>query len=272
MAKSDLAATFRALHAGPALLILPNIWDAGSARLVASLGARAIATTSSGVAWAHGYRDGNYLPIDIHAAAIREISRAVDLPVTVDAEAGYSSDPAVVGEVITRLIDAGAVGINLEDGSDAPDLACAKIEAAREAAARAGVALFVNSRTDVFLRQLAPGREVDETLARAKRYAEAGCDGLFIPGATDAAAIRAIAAGTPLPVNVMARPGLPPLAELRALGVRRLSAGAAIVQAALGLVRRLSESFLAEGVSAQLFLGALPYPELNQLMLADNDQ
>jgi 2-methylisocitrate lyase-like PEP mutase family enzyme len=259
------AAGFRALHAGPDALILPNVSDAGGGRLMESLGAKAIATTSSGLAWAHGWPDGDSLPIDIHAAAIREIERAVRLPITVDAEGGYGSDPAAVAEAIARLIDAGAVGINLEDGSETPDVPRAKIEAVKAAASRAGVDLFVNARTDVVLRGLAPGREVEETLIRARLYADSGADGLFVPGARDPAAIRAIAGAVALPLNIMALPGLPPIGDLAALGVRRLSAGGAISQAAWGLTRRLGEAFL-RGDMSELFSGAMGYSDLNGLM------
>ncbi len=259
------SAAFRALHAGLDLLILPNVSDAGGARLMESLGAKAIATTSSGLAWAHAWPDGDRLPVEIHATAIREIERAVKLPITVDAEGGYGRDPAAVAEAVGRLIDAGAVGINLEDGSETVDATRAKIEAVKRAAARAGVDLFVNTRTDVFLRQLAPGREVEETLIRARLYADAGADGLFAPGATDPATIKAIAEATALPLNVMAWPGLPPIGELAALGVRRLSAGAAIAQAVWGLSRRLGEGFL-RGDMSELFSGSMGYGDINGLM------
>jgi 2-methylisocitrate lyase-like PEP mutase family enzyme len=203
--------------------------------------------------------------VEIHAAAIREIERAVKLPITVDAEGGYGRDPAAVAEAVARLIDAGAVGINLEDGSETADATCAKIEAVKGAAARAGVDLFVNTRTDVFLRQLAPGREVEETLGRARLYADSGADGLFIPGATDPVAIKAVAEAIALPLNVMAWGGLPPIGELAALGVRRLSAGSAIAQAVWGLSRRLADGFL-RGDMSELFSGAMGYAEINGLM------
>jgi 2-methylisocitrate lyase-like PEP mutase family enzyme len=259
------SAAFRALHAGPDVLILPNVSDAGGARLMESLGAKAIATTSSGLAWAHAWPDGDTLPVEIHAAAIRQIERAVKLPITVDAEGGYGQDPAAVAEAVARLIDAGAVGINLEDGSETPDATRAKIGAIKSAAARAGVDLFVNTRTDVFLRGLAPGREVEETLIRAGLYADSGADGLFTPGATDPAAIKAIAEAVALPLNIMAWPGLAPINELAALGVRRLSAGAAIAQAVWGLTRRLGDGFL-RGDMGELFAGAMGYGEINGLM------
>jgi 2-methylisocitrate lyase-like PEP mutase family enzyme len=149
--------TFRILHRRPNLLILPNAWDAGSARLIESLGATAIATTSAGVAWSRGYPDGDALPIEQLLATAREIARVIRVPLTIDIEGGYSGDPAVVAQVVAGVIDAGAAGINIEDGAVLPDLLCAKIEAARQAASRTGVDLFINTRTDVYLRAFSSG-------------------------------------------------------------------------------------------------------------------
>ncbi|MGK9234236.1 isocitrate lyase/phosphoenolpyruvate mutase family protein [Inquilinus limosus] len=257
---------FRRLHQD-GILLLANAWDAGSARLIESLGAQAVATTSAGVAWAHGYPDGDALPLDLLVATTADIARIIRAPLTVDAEGGYGADPAAVGEAVARLIGAGAAGINIEDGAGTPDLLCAKIEAIKRAAARSGQDVFVNARTDVYLRGLAPeGGRVAEALARAERYRAAGADGLFVPGVTKPEEIRAIAAGTPLPLNVMARPGLPGAAELSALGVRRLSAGAAIAQAVLARTAALAKPFLQDGVSDPVVAEAMPYPEINALM------
>src|SRR5262249_2800590 len=154
-------------------------WDAGSARLVESLGARAIATTSAGVAWAHGYPDGDALPIARLLETVRAIARVVRVPLSVDVEGGYADDPS---EHIAALVGAGAVGINIEDGAAPPELLAKKIAQAKSAAARRGVDLFVNARTDVYLRGLVPEAErVRETLARAARYRDAGADGIFVP-------------------------------------------------------------------------------------------
>src|SRR5262249_37479072 len=180
--------------------------------------------------------DGNALPVRLLRAAIDEMVRAIAVPLTVDIEAGYTAEPRGVGELVASVADAGAVGVNLEDGADSPDLLCAKIAAARSAAKRTGVDVFVNVRTDVYLRSLVPAeRAVAETLARAGRYRGAGCDGLFVPGVVAPAEIRTIAGGIgDLPLNVMAGPNLPEAAELRSLGVRRLSAGVALASAAFG--------------------------------------
>jgi hypothetical protein len=159
------AEAFRRLHQD-GLLILANAWDAGSARLIESLGAPAIATTSAGVAWAHGYADGDLLPVPLLLATVHDIARVNRVPLTVDCEGGYSSDPAAVGETIAAVVEAGGVGINLEDGSGPPDLLCAKIEHIKRAVARRGADVFVNARTDVYLRSLAPAGARRETLAR----------------------------------------------------------------------------------------------------------
>ena len=220
----DLATAFHRLHAGPDVLLLANAWDAGSARLIESLGARAIATTSAGVAWAHGYPDGDALPTSLVLATTEAIARVIRVPLTVDIEGGYSDDPAAVGRLIGALIEAGAVGVNLEDGGGSPDLLCAKIAAARKVADGLGVALYINARTDVFLRGLVPEADrVDETCARAARYRAAGASGIFVPKALEPQQIATIARAVELPMNVLAWPGLPAAAELASLGVRRLT-------------------------------------------------
>ncbi|MBV8036231.1 isocitrate lyase/phosphoenolpyruvate mutase family protein [Roseateles sp.] len=261
---------FRQLHQGPALLKVANVWDAGSAVLVQALGVPALATTSAGLAWALGHADGNHLPIAEHAAAIRRIVRVARVPLSVDSEAGYSDDPATVADNVMRLAEAGAVGINLEDGAGAPALLCRKIEAIRAATARAGIDLFVNARCDVYLKNLAPGRSADEVLRRARAYAAAGADGLFAAGATAVADIQALVAGQPLPLNLLARPALPGPDELQRLGVRRLSAGSAIAEAAWGRAQRAAAGFLAQGGGADLYDDATPYPQVNGAFAAAN--
>jgi 2-methylisocitrate lyase-like PEP mutase family enzyme len=263
-----LAAQFRERHRQAKPLVLPNVWDACSAALMQSLGAEAIATTSAGVAWSCGYRDGDRLPINLHVSAVRQIERVINRPLTVDAESGYSDEPSEVGENVARLVDAGAVGINLEDGQTEPQMLCRKIEAAKAAALRNGIDLFVNARTDVYLQALAPGKELAETLRRAALYAAAGADSLFVPKVVAASDILALVAQQPLPLNVMACPGLPSLAELAALGVRRLSAGSAIVQKALAVAKLAATGFLATGSVEALYMDTLSFADVN-LMLPD---
>ena len=245
---------FRKLHAGPAPLMLPNAWDAGTARLIESLGAKAIATTSAGLAWSRGYPDGNALPNDQLIAAARSIARCIRVPLSIDIEAGYSDDERAVARLAVRILDVGAVGINIEDGADSPDLLCKKIEAIRESAAHSGLDLFINARTDVYLRRIAAkDAAVDEVIRRAARYRTAGCDGLFVPGLSDGGAMARIAAAIePLPLNIMASPDMPSIEALQQSGVRRVSAGSTIAQAALGRTSRLAAGFLA-GTTSEMF-------------------
>lgn len=262
----SLAKTFRELHAPGRLLRLPNAWDAGSARLIEASGAEAIATTSAGLAWARGYPDGDVLPARVLAAAVAEITRVVKIPVSTDFEGGYSDDPRAVGENIAAVLDTGAVGINLEDGGASVDLTCAKIEAVKQAASRAGVDLFVNARTDVFLRGLVPGdRAVAESIERGRRYRSAGADGFFVPKVTDVAQMRAIADAVALPLNVLVMPGLAPVAELQKAGVRRVSAGSGIAAAAFGVAQRATKQFLESGRYDAMFESPAGYVEMNQL-------
>jgi 2-methylisocitrate lyase-like PEP mutase family enzyme len=257
--------TFRALHEGPAVLRLANVWDAGSARLVASLGAAAVATTSAGLAWSLGYPDGGAMPADVAISAAANVVRALSVPLTVDLEDGYATEPEVVAGRVVRLAQVGIAGINIEDGGDEPAVLAAKVEAIRAALAATGADVFVNVRTDVYLRGLAPeGARVSEVLARAKLYRDAGADGLFVPGVSQPDEIREVAATAGLPLNVMYVPGLPSVAELGALGVRRLSAGSAIAQATWGFARAVAEAFLDSGT---LPAGsAMDYGEIQQLL------
>jgi 2-methylisocitrate lyase-like PEP mutase family enzyme len=260
------AQVFHALHQS-GLLLLPNAWDAGSARLIESVGSRAIATSSAAVAWSHGYADGNFLPGPMLVATVAEITRAIRVPLSVDLEGGYSDDPVAVGAVVAGIIGEGAVGINLEDGVGAPDLLCRKIEQARRAGERAGVNLFINARTDVFLRNtIPPPRRLEEALTRAGLYQAAGADGIFVPGLVDAPSIRILAGSVKRPLNVMARAGLPSAAELALLGVRRLSAGSGLPEVMYGRIAAMAAAFLRTGDSAPLLADAMPYRVINALM------
>lgn len=261
------ADTFRSLHAAGQFLILPNAWDAGSARIIESSGATAIATSSAAVAWANGYPDGNALPPEMLTRTIEAITRVIAIPLSVDSEGGYSNDAAEAAENIRAFVNAGAVGINIEDGSESPDLMCAKIEAAKRAGEKAGVNLFVNARIDVLLKQLKPPEQaIEETLTRAARYRDAGCDGIFVPMLTREHEIEAVVRGVdPLPLNVMCVPNLPPAPDLRRLGVRRLSAGASIAKAAISLTRQLASEFLAGGDSAAVYRHVTDKTDINAL-------
>src|SRR6187402_2786670 len=200
------AQRLRDLHRSNELLVLPNAWDPASAAVVQHAGAPAVATTSAGVAWACGWPDGDQLPASEMIAAVHRILRVVDLPVTVDIEEGCSDDPEEVARLVATLVDEGVAGINIEDGSKSPDLLVAKLQAIRAALGKRD--LFINARTDVYLRGMASGdAAVAEVLGRAKRYVDAGIDGMFVPGIAVIDEIRRVAEGiTPVPLNVMLVP------------------------------------------------------------------
>lgn len=262
-ARPNDAVTFHALHED--FLILPNVWDAASARLVQDAGAKALATSSAAVAWAHGYADGHHFSPAKLVKVVAAIARVSALPITTDVEGGYSDDPKSVAETVSALIDVGAVGINIEDGKAPHEAHVRKVEAARQAAERAGVALFINARTDVYLKQLAPpDAALEETLTRARALREAGASGLFTPRAavTD---LAALAQGAGLPLNVMAMPGLPDAAALKALGVRRLSAATATFNAAYAALTDAAGEFLARGDSEALWARRGTPPDYNAL-------
>jgi 2-methylisocitrate lyase-like PEP mutase family enzyme len=198
---------------------------------------------------------------------VAEIVRVVKVPVSVDSEAGFSRDPKQVASFVLKLVELGVVGINLEDGTEPADLLAAKIEAIKNAVSRAGVDVFVNARTDVLLKKLVPAEQaVSEVLARAELYARAGGDGLFAPLVTEPEAIRKLTDAVRLPVNLLAVPSLAPVAELRALGVRRLSAGSAIGQYALAAAQAVVQRFLADGQSSALFATPGALPNMNALL------
>jgi 2-methylisocitrate lyase-like PEP mutase family enzyme len=266
MSLSETARAFHALHQS-GLLILPNAWDAGSARVIEEAGAKAIATSSAAVDWVHGYPDGEAVPAETVLATIKEIVRTVRVPVTADIEAAYAQDATAASAFIARVIDAGAVGINIEDGTAPPDVLAAKIARIKDVAEKSGVALWINARTDVYLRRLKEGEEAyAETIARARRYRDAGADSIFVPGFVEDAAIGQLVRDVVLPLNLLAWSGLPPADRLKTLGVRRLSAGAGIGRCALGETYARAKAFLSEGASEPFSGGPLGALNLNTLM------
>lgn len=248
-AQATRAEAFRKLHVRGDPVVIFNAWDAGSAKAIAAAGARAIGTGSWSVAAAHGYADGERMPLDLAIANLARIVATVELPVSIDLEAGYGPQPEDVERSVTLAIGAGAVGINLEDGIDDErgirdiDAQVERIRAARAAADRLSVPLFINARTDAFL-QLDRSRHdatlVDATIERAAAYAAAGASGLFVPCIADPAHIGAVCAATSLPVNVMMVPSLPPRAELARLGVARISHGPGPYRATMAHLEKLA--------------------------------
>jgi 2-methylisocitrate lyase-like PEP mutase family enzyme len=262
------ASLFHALHRR--VLVLPNAWDAMSARLVEDAGATAVATTSAGVAWSLGVADGDRLDRERAVDLVRRVATAVDVPVTADIESGYAEDPAGVATTVEGVLAAGAAGVNIEDGVPGSlrriEEQAERISAARRAADTAAVPLFVNARVDTYLRAAGdPAARLEETLTRAAAYVAAGADGIFVPGVTDPRTVSALVEGVSVPLNIMAGPGAPDVAALSALGVARISLGSSIAQAAYAVVRRAAREALTTGTYTTL-AGGLDYPELNGLV------
>jgi 2-methylisocitrate lyase-like PEP mutase family enzyme len=228
---ADHARYFAALHVSGDPLVLFNIWDAGSARAVASAGAKAIATGSASVAMANGFADGQEVPMDFALANAARIVASVELPVTVDFEGGYAADPAGVETNVAALVRTGVVGCNFEDqvvGTDG--LYSIEEQAARIAAVRraAGPDFFINARTDLFLKAPQETHDdalVDHAIERARVYADAGASGFFVPMLGDLRLLERVCAASPIPVNFMTYPGCPSNAEVAATGVARISHG-----------------------------------------------
>jgi len=254
-------ADFRKLHVNNTPLILPLAWDAASARLFENAGARAIATSSAAVSWALGYADGNNVSFSKLLSLSENVLRVISLPLSVDVEGGYSNDPEIVAQNIQQLVDLGISGINIEDNTGSFDLLLDKIRAIRKILGEKD--LFINFRTDVYLQSLVDAeQQVQETIRRGKAAKDAGADGLFVPGLTDADAIKTIASQVELPVHVMAWPGLADATELGKLGVKRLSDGARIASVAWKFVTETAEHFIRTGASEPLNNGSWKLQEL----------
>ena len=248
----DKAHAFRDMHDRNSILLLPNAWDAGSARLFAQRGFAAVATTSGGVAWSLGCADGEQAPVAEVVAAIARITRVVDVPVTADIEAGYGDTPAAVGDTVRAVIEAGAVGVNLEDGRHDGLRGCAeaaeRIAGARAAATAAGVPIVINARVDCWITPAA-----DETVRfadavrRARAYLAAGADCIYPIGLGDPVVLAALVKTIDAPVNVGAQPGMPGLAELARIGVARVSTATRFAAIALGAVDQAAQAMRASG-------------------------
>ena len=268
------AEAFRAMHDRSRILVLPNAWDAMSARVIEEAGARAIATTSAGVAFAVGYPDGEAIPRDEMIAAIARIARVVTLPVSADIESGFANDTRELAETIRRVIDAGAVGINLEDQvHDGTrrlydlEVAVERVRAAREAAEATGVPLVINARTDVYLLGVGePETRFEHAVRRANAYRKAGADCLFVPAVGSRADIERLVPALEGPLNLLSIPGLPTIPELERLGVARVSVGGRLTLGAMSGLKKSVTELLSNGTYEPPLEGAIGYPDANRLM------
>ncbi|MFF5080024.1 isocitrate lyase/phosphoenolpyruvate mutase family protein [Actinoplanes sp. NPDC000266] len=257
---TEKAALLRSLHTPGNPLVLVNAWDAATARIAAAAGSPAVATTSAGVAWSLGAADGDALGRDDAIALIRRVVAAVSVPVTADIESGFGATPADVAETVRLVVEAGAAGVNIEDGTRTVDEQAARITAARRAA---GEDLFINARLDAYLR----GRgDLDETVARAAALVEAGADGIFVPGVVDPSTVAALAERITAPLSILTGPGAPTVGELAKLGVARVSLGSWAAEAAYDMFRRVTKQALSQGTYAEELAASYDYGELNDLM------
>lgn len=258
---------------GSGPLLLPNSWDAASTIIYEEAGFEAVGTSSAGIAASLGEPDGEVLSRDDMLAVVERIANSVDIPVSADIEAGYGDTPQQVAETVGRTIEAGAVGVNLEDGTDDParplietDEHAARIRAAREVADEADIPLVINGRTDVFWRDVGDEADrVEAAIERANAYAAAGSDCLFVPGVADLSAISELVAGIDGPVNILGGPGAPPIAELENAGVARVSIGSGPMRATLGFLQEICDELLTTGTYDRM-AKAIPYPELIDLL------
>ncbi len=268
-AKAD---RFRQLHNGPAILVLPNAWDAASARLFEEAGFPAVGTTSAGVANSLGYPDGQYIPREEMLFVVRRIAQTVRIPVTADIEAGFGATVDEVVETVRGVLEAGAIGINLEDSEKGGEKRLLpisdqveRIQAVRALGKEMDVPLVINARTDAYLVPLEPAVRFEEAVERANAYLAAGADCAFPILVTDADTIGRLVQAIQGPVNILAVPGVPPVNELERLGVRRVSMGAGPSRATMALTQRIAEELRDSGTYRAFLERMMPSAEANKL-------
>lgn len=260
------------LHQKGASLLLPNAWDSASALLFEKAGFPAIGSTSMGVAFAHGYPDGQQISREEMMQVIARMAAVVQVPVTADIEAGYGPTVEDVAQTIREVIKAGAVGVNLEDSTGvfqplySVEEQVQRIAAAREEAGRAGISLVINARTDTYLFRIGDETtRMENTINRARAYLEAGANSVFVPGVTDPSLIQVLVREIPGPLNIMVGPGAPSAPELFKLGVARVSIGGAAMLATMGVVRDIARELREQGTYEQMTEHAYEFIEAWQL-------
>jgi 2-methylisocitrate lyase-like PEP mutase family enzyme len=272
--QAQKAERLRKLHHGPRILVFPNAWDVVSARMMEEAGYPAIATSSSAVAAALGYPDGQRISRKEMLEVVERIARAVRVPVTADVEAGYGTTVEEMAETAKAVVASGAVGMNLEDvtGDNESSLVemalqVEKIRAICRVSVSLGVPLVVNARTDIYLLQIGDAAtRFERTVERLRVYRQSGADCLFAPGIRDRETISKLVKAVGAPLNILVTPGCPSLGELEKLGVARASAGSAVMRATLGLVRRIGKELMEKGTYDSLFSGAIPFDDVNRMM------
>ena len=272
--QAQKAALLKKLHGGPRILVMANAWDVISARIVEDIGFPAVATTSAGVAASLGYADGERVSRDEMLEAVGRIARAVRVPVTADMEAGYGTTPEDMVETARALIEAGAVGLNLEDVTGESEssqvelkLQVEKIAAMRDASASAGVPLVINARTDVYLMPIGPQEtRFERTVERLRAYAKAGAGCVFAPAVKDPVTIGKLVKAVEAPLNILMMPGVPSITELEKLGVARASIGSGLGRAALGTARKIAKAMFERRDDWALLAEAVSYADVNRIL------
>ena len=267
------AIQFRNMHSGSPILILPNAWDAASARIFEQAGFPAVATTSSGVAAALGYPDGERISRNMLVEVVEHMTRVVKCPVTVDLEAGYGNTIEDVLETVKAIINAGAVGINIEDSAKGQEKTLVDVlyqvellKAIQETSLSMDMPLVVNARTDVFLLAIGdPTTRFEEAVLRANAYRQAGADCLFLIGVNDERTIEDLVLAINGPINILAGSKAPSIEELARLGVARVSFGSGMMRATLAHLRRIAQELLALGTYTSMFEETLSGAELSSL-------
>ncbi|MCP4358062.1 MAG: isocitrate lyase/phosphoenolpyruvate mutase family protein [Chloroflexi bacterium] len=268
------AETFLAYHHAPPLLILPNAWDVSSAQVFALEGFKAIGTTSAGIAASLGYPDGQRMSLAETIAIVERIEQQIDLPISVDIEAGYATTLDGIAAAARAVLNVGAVGLNLEDSTGQPaNPLCEtavqqeKLRVIRETAVAEGVHLLINARTDVYL---IPGTEpkarLHQAIARGNAYKEAGADCIFVPDTSvlDKETIAHLVREIDAPINIIAGTTTPPIVELEQIGVARVSLGPRPMRATLTLLRKMSQELLELGAYDLINSATITYAEVNQ--------
>jgi 2-methylisocitrate lyase-like PEP mutase family enzyme len=268
--QKTMAEGLRAMHRAERILVLPNAWDAASARVFEEAGFGALATTSAGIAFTLGYRDGQRISREEMLRVVRRIVTAVKVPVTADVEAGYGDRPEDAARTAQEVGEVGAVGMNLEDATGDPrkplldlTLQVERVKAVQEAAREV---IVLNARTDVYLLQLErPETRYDAALRRLAAYRDAGADCVFVPGLQDMRTIERLVKDVQCPLNILVGPGAPSVPELEKIGVARVSVGSGAMRTTLGLIRRIATELKGSGTYATLE-GAIPYADVNRMM------
>lgn len=265
---------FHALHHNDKLLVLPNIWDPGGALLLEDMQFPAVATASASIAFANGYDDGENIPFEEVLSIVKKITKSVSIPVSADIESGYAEDCRGLAENIARLMETGVVGINLEDTNKKTrqlysiEEQCERISVVKTVAERAGVDLFINARTDVYLRAASLSKEekLESILKRGIAYKSAGASGFYPITVKEKTELERIAATVSLPLNVVTIPGIPALGELKEIGVSRVSLGPSFFKIAMQSMKKLAGKLSASDGLEDIFQNDITSEYLRMLV------